>query len=106
MGSTIGVHGVLEDSVPLAEDQVAGDQHGVSLVALGHQGEEHFDFLDVVLDISDAVEDQELVVVESAESTWQVEITLAREQVLREAKGRREEDGVARMPSASLAVVG
>ena len=36
-----GGHGVFEDLVPLAEDQVGGDDHGRLLVAVGEKGEEH-----------------------------------------------------------------
>ena len=89
-----GGHGILEDPVPLAEDEVAGDEHGAALVALGHEGEEDLDLVGVLLDVADVVEDEQLEVVELAQGAGEVEVALGGEEVLDEAEGRDEEDRV------------
>src|SRR5690349_23079485 len=45
-------HRIFEDSVPLAEHQVAGDDHGAPLVALGEEREQHLHLLAVLLDVA------------------------------------------------------
>ena len=54
-----GRHGVLEDLVPLREDQVARDHHAATLVSFGEQGEEHLHLLAVLLHIADVVDDDD-----------------------------------------------
>lgn len=85
-------HRVLEDAVPLAEDQVARDEHRPALVALRHQGEEHLDLLGGLLHVADVVEDEQVEMIELAQCTRQFKLALGREEVLHEAEGRREED--------------
>ena len=89
-----GGHGVLEDPVPVAEDEVAGDEDGAAFVALRHQREEDLDLVSALLDVANVVEDQQLEGVEPSERTGQVEVSLGREQFLDQAEGWREEDGV------------
>src|SRR5437867_1175298 len=86
-----GRHGVLEDSVPLTEDEVARDEHGAALVALGHQREEHLGLLGRLLHVPDVIEDQEVVDVERTEGPWQREIASRNEQLLYELERRHEE---------------
>ena len=62
-----GRHGVLEDPVPLAEDEVARDQQRAALVALGEQREEDLGLLGALLDVAEVVEDQELEEIELAQ---------------------------------------
>ena len=61
-----GGHWVFEDLVPLAEDQVAGDDHGASLVALGHEREEDFDFFGALLHVAEVVEDNDVEGIEAS----------------------------------------
>ena len=88
-------HRVLEDPVPLAEHEVAGDHERPPLVALGHEGEEHLYLVSALLDVPDVVEDQELEGVEALQSARQREVTFGSEQLLDESERRREEHGVA-----------
>jgi len=54
-------HGVLEDPIPLAEDDIAGDDHAAALVAFGEGGEEHLHLVAALLHVSDVVEDDRVV---------------------------------------------
>jgi hypothetical protein len=51
-----GGHRVLENLLPLAEDQVACDEHRAALVALGHQREEHLDLVGALLRVREHVD--------------------------------------------------
>jgi hypothetical protein len=53
-----GGHGVLEDAVPLREDEVGRDQDAAPLVAPGQQGKEHLHFVAVMLHVADVIQDQ------------------------------------------------
>ncbi len=90
-----GGHRVLEDPVPLAKYQVAGDHQGAPLVAFGHEGEEDFDLVRALLDVTDVVEDQEIEGVEALQGAWQGKVTLGGKQLLDEAERGCEEHGVA-----------
>ena len=90
-----GGHRVLEDPIPLPEHEVAGDEQRAPLVALGHQGEEHLHLVGALLHVADVIEDEQLEGIESLQGTWQSEVPLGCEELLDEAEGRREEDGVA-----------
>ncbi len=85
-------HGVLEDPIPLAEDEVAGDHDRAPLVALGEEREEDLDLVGGLLDVADVVEDEALVRVETAERARQSEVALRCEKLLDEAESRREAD--------------
>src|ERR1700728_1766234 len=86
-----GRHGVLEDSLPLTEDEVARDEYRAALVALCHQREEDLGLLGGLLHIPDVIENQEVVDVERAEGPWQREIAARTEQLLYELERRHEE---------------
>ena len=60
-------HRVFENLVPFSEDQIAGDDHGAPLVALGHEREEDFDLLGALLDVAEVVEDDDVEGIESAQ---------------------------------------
>ncbi len=89
-----GGHGIFEDPVPLAEGQVAGDEQRATLVAFGHEGEEHLDLIGALLDVSDVIQNQELEGIKALQGTWQAEIAFGGEQILDEPESRREQDGV------------
>ena len=52
-----GGHRVFEDTVPLAEDEVAADQYTFALVAFSEEGKQHFHLIAVLLEITDVIED-------------------------------------------------
>lgn len=83
-------HGVLEDAVPLTKDEVAHDDEGPSLVALGEEGEEDLDLLGGLLDVPDVVEDEALEGVELLERTGQCEVALGGKKLLDQAERRRK----------------
>jgi hypothetical protein len=83
-----------EDLVPLAEDQVARDHERATLVSLGEEREEHLGLGGVLLHVAEIVEDEHLELVELAQRAGQREIALGREQLLDQAIGGREVDGV------------
>ena len=62
-----GSHRVFEDLVPLAENQVAGDDHRASLVALSHESEEDFDFFGALLHVANVVEDDDVKGIKAAQ---------------------------------------
>jgi len=53
-----GCHGVLEYLFPLAERQVARQQHAAPFVALGKEREQHLHLFTALLDVADVVDDQ------------------------------------------------
>ena len=53
-----GRHGVLEDLIPLGEDQVGGDDDGLLLVTLSEEMEEYLHLLGRLLDVADVVDDE------------------------------------------------
>ena len=57
-------HGVGEDVFPLGEDQVGRDAHGPAFVAFGDEREEHLGLLRALGQVSQVVQQQEVVVVE------------------------------------------
>lgn len=90
-----GGHRVLEDPVPLAEHQVAGDQGGSTFVALGQEGEQNFHLLGALLHVPDVIEDDQCKPVQLAQGTGQLELTLGNQQCLHQLERRGEQDGVA-----------
>src|SRR5512139_2449763 len=85
-------HWALEDAAPLAEDEVARDEEGATLVALGHEREEHLGLVSGLLHVSDVVEDHEVVDVELPQRARERKIATSGEEVLYELVGRGEED--------------
>ena len=86
-----GGHRVLEDPVPLAEDQVAGDDQGPTFVALGHEREEDLRLVGALLHIAEVGEDHDVVGVERSKRTRQAELATGRQQLLNQLVGRDEE---------------
>ena len=61
-------HRILEDLIPLAEDQgVRGDDDRFLFVALGEEGEEHLQLIAGLLHIADVVEDHVVEALELGE---------------------------------------
>ena len=85
-----GGHRVLEDLVPLAEDQVRGDDDGLFLVAFGEEGEEHFHFLAGLVDVADIVEDDGIKALEFGKRGRQFQVALGGEQLGHEFEGGSE----------------
>ena len=71
---------VVEDLVPLREDQIATDHHAASLVTFGQEGEKHFHFFAALLDVSDAVEDYDAVAVQPLEQGRELERRFSRQE--------------------------
>jgi hypothetical protein len=58
-----GGHGVLEDPLPLREDQVRGYNHRSPLVTLGQKREHDLHFIAVVLNVADVIQDHTRIIV-------------------------------------------
>src|SRR5215510_6575646 len=87
-------HWVLEDPVPLAEHEVAGDDHGAALVALGEEREQHLHLVAVLLDVADVVEDHGVEAIEHRELVLETQLALGDEQALDECVGRDEQHAI------------
>ena len=90
-----GGHGVGEDAFPLREDQVGRDAQRPTFVAFGDEGEEDLGLLSALGQVAEIVQEQEVEVVQLAQLSGQVEVAFGGQQILHQAIGRREEDGVA-----------
>ncbi len=86
-------HGILEDLVPLAEDEIAGDQHRPALIAFGQQGEQHVHLFAVLLHIPEVIENERVKAVEPFQFSREAEIAFGREQALDELEGGGKEHG-------------
>ena len=64
-----GGHRVLEDLIPVAEDEIGGYEQGLPLVALSHEREQDFDFLGALADVPDVIEDDQIEVIELAQGS-------------------------------------
>ena len=74
-------HRVLEDLVPLGEDQVRGDDDGLFLVAFGEEVKEHLHLLAGLLDVADVVDDDGVEALESSDRLRQFQVALGGEQL-------------------------
>ena len=81
--------------IPIAEDQVAGDEDALAFVPLGQEGEKHFHFIAALLDVADVVEDHGVIDVERGQFSFQAKVALGGQQPLDKREGRREQDPVA-----------
>ena len=90
-----GGHRVFEDLFPLAEGQVAGEEHAAAFIAFGQEGEEDLDLIAVLLDVADVIDEQRFIAAEPPDGLGQHEIALGRQQLLDEqAAGRTAKSGV------------
>ena len=85
-------HRVLEDLVPLGEDQVGGDDDGLLLVALGEKMEEDLHLLRRLLDVADVVNDDGVEALQPGDGLRELQVALGYEKLGNQAKGRNEED--------------
>jgi hypothetical protein len=65
-------HRVLEDPIPLAEHDVARDDHALAFVARGEEREEHLHLVAALLHVAEVVQDHGVVGVERGEFLLQV----------------------------------
>ena len=56
-----GGHRIFEDPLPFGKDEIAGQQHAMTLVAMGQQGEQDFHFVTALLHIAEVVNYQGLI---------------------------------------------
>ena len=73
---------VLEDLVPLREDQIATDHDAAPLVTFGQEGEKHFHFFAALLDVSDVVKNDDAVAVQPLEQGRELERRFSRQELL------------------------
>src|SRR5260370_29545690 len=85
-----GCHRVLEDALPVAEHQIAGNQHRAPFVAFGDQREQDLGFFRALFDVANVVQDQKLERIESAQLLRQQQIALGGEQLLNQLIRRTE----------------
>ena len=58
-----GSHGVFEDTIPLTEDEVTGDHQTSAFVPFGEKGEENFHLFGALLDITNIIQNYDIVAV-------------------------------------------
>src|SRR5271155_6078584 len=100
-----GGHRLLEDALPFAKDQIAGDHHGAALIPLRDEREQHFGLLGALFDVADVVQNQQLGGIEPTQQARQRKITLGGEQFLHQLIGGPEEHRVA-LPDQCVAKCG
>ena len=71
-----GRHRVLEDLIPLGEDQVGGDNDGLLLVALGEEMEKDLHLLGRLLDVADVVDDYGVETLEPGDGLRKLQVAL------------------------------
>ena len=88
-----GGHGVFEDAIPLAEDEVAGEHQAAAFVAFGQEGEEHFHLFGALLDVAEVVEDDDVVAIHLFQPGLEAQVAFGDEHLLDEVEGAAEVDG-------------
>jgi len=87
-----GRHGVLEDLFPLAERQVAGQQHAAPFVTLGQKREQHLHLLAALLHVADVVDDHGIVFRQPLDHPRQLQVPLRDQQFLHQQAAGAEQD--------------
>ena len=90
-----GGRGVGEDALPLRYDQIGSDAQRSPFVAFGDEGEKDLGPFAIFEQISKAIEEREVEVVQRTQLPMQRQIALGGEEFLHQAAGWSEEDGVA-----------
>src|SRR5258708_5193539 len=83
-------HRVLENLVPLRENQIAAQQYAAPLISLGQKGEEHFHLLPRLLNVSQVVQNDRLKAVQLLEQFIQAQLPLGCQRLLHHLERRRE----------------
>lgn len=89
-----GGHRILEDAVPLAENEIARNHHALSFVTLGEEREEHLHLVAALLHVANVVEDDHVEAVERGEFALEAEISFRSEEALDEGERGREKNPV------------
>jgi len=84
-------HGILEDLLPLAERQVAGQHHTAAFVAFGQQGEEDFHLLPALLYVAQVVDHQGVELRQFLDHLGQSQVPLGDKQLLHQQAAGREQ---------------
>lgn len=84
-------HRILEDLLPLAEGQVARQQHAPSFVAFGKQREEDFHLLAALLHVAQVIDDQRVERRQPLDLPGQSQVAFGDQQLLHEQATGREE---------------
>jgi hypothetical protein len=87
--------GILEDLIPLGENQIGGNDHTTSFVPFGQKGKEHLHFLPVLLNIAKIIEDNHLKTVQPFELPLQFIIPFGPEQTINQLEGGTEQNPIA-----------
>lgn len=87
-----GHHGILEDLVPLAEDEVGGDEDALLLVALGEEGEKDLHLLAGLLGVAEVVDCDGVETLEPGDQPLEFEVAFGDEELGYDAVGGRVED--------------
>jgi hypothetical protein len=90
-----GCHRLLEDALPFAEDQIAGNHHRTALVALRDERKQYFGLFGALFDVADVVQNQQLSRIKPAQQARQRKIMFGGEQFLHQLIGGTEQHRVA-----------
>lgn len=94
-------HRILEDLVPLREDQVTGDDDAPSLISLSEESEKDFHLLGRLLNIADVIENDHLEGVELPQCPGELQLSFGNQKVLNQLECR---DPQHRVPSLDQGV--
>jgi len=89
-----GSERILEDLVPLREDQIGSDGDTTPFIALGQEGKEHLHLFAALLDIADIVQDDDVKAVQAAQFGFQGIIPLGPQEAVDQLVGGRKEYAV------------
>ncbi len=70
-----GDHGILENTIPLTEDEIAGDHKAAAFVSFCKEGEEHFHLFGALLDIAKVVENEDVAAIQFSEQVFEGEVS-------------------------------
>jgi len=87
-----GGHRVLENLIPLGEDEIGSNDHAAAFIAFGKQGEKDFHLVTRLLNIANIIQDQDFKTVQTTEFKLQFEITPVAKQAIHQAVGWGKEN--------------
>ena len=97
-----GGHRVLEYLLPLAEREIARQQHAAAFVTLGQQREQNLHLFAALLHIADVVDDQGVALRKTPDRARKFQVTLGNQQLLHQQAACRKVDPAA-LPDQLLA---